>query len=248
MDPVLSAVLLGFVLGLQHATDPDHLVAVATIVTREARFANGALVGVLWGVGHMVTLTLAGALIVGWRLTLGPGVASGLELLVAAMLILLGALRLRDAARGLDAVPLAHLAADHDHGHLEAVHSHPHVHGAHVHAHPHVHPSRRLLGALAAWRGRLPLRALLVGAVHGMAGSAGASLLVLATLPSMSGAAAYLAVFGVGTIVGMTLLTAAMAYPVSLALGVRRARRSLAVCAGLGSIAFGLAYALAALG
>ena len=247
MDPAVSAVLLGFVLGLQHATDPDHLVAVATIVTREARFANGALVGVLWGVGHMVTLTLAGALIVGWRLTLGPGVASGLELLVAAMLILLGALRLRDAARGLDAVPPAHLAADHDHGHLEAVHSHPHVHGAHVHAHPHVHPSRRLLGVLAVRRGRLPLRALLVGAVHGMAGSAGASLLVLATLPSASGAAAYLAVFGVGTIVGMTLLTAAMAYPVSLALGVRRARRSLAVCAGLGSIAFGLAYALAAL-
>jgi hypothetical protein len=242
VDPVVSAVLLGFVLGLQHATDPDHLVAVATIVTRERRFADGALVGVLWGVGHMATLTLAGAVIVAFRLTLGAGLASGLELLVAAMLILLGVLRLRDAARGLDTVPSTHLAADHEHGHLEAVHSHPHVHGDHVHAHPHVHPSRSLLRALGARPGRLPLRALLVGAVHGMAGSAAASLLVLATLGSIAGAVAYLVVFGLGTILGMTLLTAVMAYPVTLALRFRHARRALAVCAGLGSIAFGVAY------
>ncbi len=246
MDPVLSAVLLGFVLGLQHATDPDHLVAVATIVTRERGFADGAVVGVLWGLGHMTTLTLAGALIVGFRPTIGPGVGGGLELLVAAMLVLLGVLRLRDAARGLDAVPPTHLAADHDHGHLEAVHSHPHAHDDHVHAHPHVHPSRGLLVALGGRRGRLPLRALLVGAVHGMAGSAAASLLVLATLRSTAGAVAYLVIFGVGTILGMTLLTAAMSYPVTLALRFRRARGALAVCAGLGSIAFGVAYGVRA--
>jgi len=63
MDQLVSAVLLGFVLGLQHATDPDHLVAVATIVTRERRFADGALVGVLWGLGHTATLVLAGTAI-----------------------------------------------------------------------------------------------------------------------------------------------------------------------------------------
>ena len=247
MDPVLSAVLLGFVLGLQHATDPDHLVAVATIVTRERRFADGALVGVLWGAGHMATLTIVGALIVGLRLTLGPDVMSGLELLVAGMLILLGALRLRDAARGLDTVPPTHLAADHAHGHLAAVHSHPHVHDNHAHAHPHVHPSRRLLAALAARRGRLPLRALAVGAVHGMAGSAAASLLVLASLRSTADAVAYLVIFGLGTILGMTLLTAAMACPVSLALRFRRARRALSVFAGASSIAFGVAFGVRAL-
>jgi ABC-type nickel/cobalt efflux system permease component RcnA len=247
VDPVLSAVFLGFVLGLQHATDPDHLVAVATIVTRERGFADGMLVGALWGLGHMVTLTLAGAVIVSLRLTIGAGLASGLELLVAGMLILLGALRLKDAARGLDAVPRAHLAADHEHGHLEAVHSHAHAHGVHAHAHPHVHPSRRLLAALSTRRGRLPLRALVVGAVHGMAGSAAASLLVLATLGSTRGAIAYLGIFGLGTILGMTLLTAAMAYPLTLALRFRHARQALAVCAGLGSIAFGLAYGLGAL-
>jgi CBS domain containing-hemolysin-like protein len=87
------------------------------------------------------------------------------------------------------------------------------------------------------------VRALLVGAVHGMAGSAAVSLLVLATLRSGWGAALYLAIFGLGTIVGgMTALTAAMAYPVSLALRVQRMRRVLALGAGLGSIAFGIVY------
>ena len=104
-DQLVAAVLLGFVLGLQHAMDPDHLVAVATIVTRERRFADGALVGVLWGLGHTATLVLAGTAIVAFRLTLGAGLVSGLELAVAAMLVLLGALRLRDAARGVVAVP-----------------------------------------------------------------------------------------------------------------------------------------------
>ena len=99
--------MLGFVLGLQHATDPDHLVAVATIVTRERRFATGALVGLFWGLGHMATLTLAGALVVGLRLTIGARGASGLEIAVAAMLVLLGVLRLRDAGRRLDTVPPA---------------------------------------------------------------------------------------------------------------------------------------------
>jgi len=241
-DPVISAALLGFVLGLQHATDPDHLVAVATIVTRERRFADGALIGTLWGLGHTLTLAAAGGAIIALGLTPGPVVGTGLELLVAAMLIVLGVWRLRDAAHGLEGVPAAHLIADHDHGRVEAVHSHPHAHGSGAHRHPHVHPSRRLL---AAWRdGRLPLRALIVGAVHGMAGSAAVSLLVLATLRSAAGAALYLAVFGLGTIVGMTALTAAMAYPVSLALRVQRVRRVLAVGAGIGSIGFGIAYAI----
>jgi high-affinity nickel-transport protein len=244
VDPLGSAVLLGFVLGLQHATDADHLVAVATIVSRERRFTDGALVGALWGLGHMTTLTLAGALVVALNVRLAPAVGAGLELAVAAMLVLLGVLRLRDAARGRGGVDRAHLAADHDHGGAETVHSHPHAHGGHVHDHPHVHPSRPLLAAFGHGRTALAARALAVGAVHGMAGSAAVSLLVLATLHTTASAVAYLVVFGLGTIAGMTALTAAMAYPVSLALRLRRARAALAVGAGLGSIAFGLVYAV----
>jgi high-affinity nickel-transport protein len=240
-DPVVSALVLGFVLGVQHATDPDHLVAVATIVTRERRFAAGALIGVLWGLGHALTLGAAGMLLVGLGLTPRPALASGLELAVAAMLVLFGVLRLRDAARGPDTVPRDHRRADHDHGGVEVVHSHAHRHGTAAH-HPHVHPSRRLL---AAWRdGALPLRARPVGAVHGMAGTAAVSLPVLTTPPSAGSAVLYLAVFGVGTMVGMTVLTAAMAFLVSLVLHVRRARRLLVVGTGLASIAVGVIWAL----
>jgi hypothetical protein len=246
VDPLVSAVGLGFVLGVQHATDPDHLVAVATIVTRERRFADGALVGALWGLGHMTTLVIAGAAIAALHLTIRPGVSRGLELLVAVMLVTLGVLRLRDAARGIGAVTPEHLASDHDHGGAAVVHSHAHAHGGHVHGHPHVHPSRRLLAAFGAGRARLAARAIGVGAVHGMAGTAAVSLLVLATMPTVAGAVAYLLVFGVGTIGGMTALTAAMAYPVALASRVRRARTVLSVAAGVGSIAFGLVYALMA--
>jgi len=219
----LSAMFLGFLLGLQHATDPDHLVAVATILTRQRRFIDGAMVGVLWGAGHMTTLTIVGALIIGFKLTISPAVGGGLELAVAGMLI--------------------HLVADHEHGaRAGVVHSHPHVHGAeHAHEHPHVHPSRWL--ATLGWRSGWPAgRAVVVGAIHGLAGSAAVSLLVLATLRSTASALVYLLIFGVGTILGMTLLTAVMAYPVSLALRYRRARQALALCAGLGSIAFGLVY------
>jgi ABC-type nickel/cobalt efflux system permease component RcnA len=218
-------------------------VAVATILTRERRFVDGAMIGVLWGAGHMTTLTIVGALIIGLKLTITPAVGSGLELVVAGMLILLGALRLRDAVRGLSAVPAGHMVADHAHGGGSGVvHSHPHVHDAGTaHEHPHVHPSPFL--AALGWRSGWPAgRALFVGAVHGLAGSAAVSLLVLATLRSTASAVAYLVIFGVGTIIGMTVLTAVMAYPVSLALRFRRARQALAFCAGIGSIAFGLAY------
>jgi high-affinity nickel-transport protein len=235
--------LLGFLLGLQHATDPDHLVAVATILTRERRFTDGALIGVLWGAGHMTTLTIVGAIIIGLKLTIPPAVGGSLELVVAAMLIVLGVLRLRDAMRGLETVPPGHLVADHDHGGgAGVVHSHPHAHDAeHTHEHAHVHPSRWL--ARLGWRGGWPAgRALVVGAIHGLAGSAAVSLLVLATLRSTVSAFVYLLIFGIGTILGMTLLTAVMAFPVSMALRYRRARQALALCAGIGSIAFGLVY------
>ena len=244
MEPApLSAMLLGFLLGLQHATDPDHLVAVATILTRERRFIDGALIGVLWGAGHMTTLTIVGAIIIGLKLTVSPAVGGGLELVVAAMLIVLGVLRLRDALRGLETVPPGHLVADHDHGGgAGVVHSHPHAHDSeHTHEHAHVHPSRWL--ARLGWRGGWPAgRALVVGAIHGLAGSAAVSLLVLATLRSTVSAFVYLLIFGIGTILGMTLLTAVMAFPVSMALRYRRARQALALCAGIGSIAFGLVY------
>ncbi len=235
MDPVISAVLLGFVLGLQHATDPDHVVAVATIVTRERRFAAGARVGLLWGVGHTVTLAIAGTVIVALNLGVPERIATGLELVVAAMLVALGAVRLREAVRGIVAVAQERRVADHRHGARELVHEH--------HGHAHVHPSAALL---AAWRDeerRVGRRALLVGAVHGMAGTAAVALLVLATLHTVVAAAVYLLVFGLGSIAGMTALTAAMAYPVARLSRLSRLRDAMAVASGVAAIAFGCWYA-----
>ena len=241
MDPLLPAALLGVVLGLQHATDGDHVVAVATIVSRERRFRDGAMIGVLWGIGHTATLTAVGLALVALDVTIAPRLVTGLELLVALMLIALGVWRLADTARGVGAVTPEHLVADHDHDGREIVHSHPHAHGPETHAHPHVHPSRRLVAALTARRGA-GLRPLAVGAVHGMAGSAAVSLLVLATTRSPWAATLYLVLFGLGTIAGMTMLTAAMAYPLGIAMRFHRARRAAGVAAGLASIAFGLFY------
>lgn len=243
MTPLLSAGLLGFVLGLQHATDADHLVAVGTIVSRERDFSAGALVGAFWGLGHMLTLGVAGAIVIGFGLRVPATIETGLEVLVAAMLVLLGVLRLRDAMRGLGEVTPEHLVATHDHGGVAVVHSHAHGHDGETHAHPHVHPSPRLAAALGGSRAGMAGRAVLVGCVHGMAGSAAVTLLVLGTLKTTEAAIIYLVVFGAGTLLGMTGLTAAMAYPVALVMRLRRAQRVLAVGAGLASIAFGLVYA-----
>jgi high-affinity nickel-transport protein len=244
LDPVVSAAGLGFVLGLQHATDADHLVAVGTIMTGERRFADGALVGLAWGLGHAVTLTVAGAIVVALNARLPSQFAAAIELGVAAMIVALGALRLRDALRGFGGASPGHLLADHDHDGGEAFHSHSHGHAGLVHAHPHVHPSRPLLTALKGARARVVARAGALGLVHGLAGTAAVSLLVLSTVRSTLGAVVYLVVFAMGTTLGMMILTAVLAWPIAMALRFRQAHRALAIVAGVGAIAFGVAYAL----
>jgi ABC-type nickel/cobalt efflux system permease component RcnA len=246
-DPVISAVLLGFVLGIQHATDPDHLVAVATIVTGESRLRRGALIGLLWGAGHTVTVMLAGTVIIGLNLSIPRQVGAGLELLVAVMLVVLGLTRLRELSRDLETADPVHLIADHAHGHEEALHSHAHSHSTRPAERLHLHPSKPLLAALTGRHGRWAVRSALVGAVHGLAGSAAVALLVLATIHSSWGAFLYLAVFGLGTIAGMTAFTVVLVYPASRIRRYARVGRPVAFASALGSIAFGVVYGLSAL-
>jgi high-affinity nickel-transport protein len=246
-EPVVTAVLLGFGLGIQHATDPDHLVAVATIVTGESRLRRGALIGLLWGAGHTVTFVLAGTAIIALNLTVPRQVVAGLELLVAVMLVVLGLTRLRELWRELETADPAHLIADHAHGHEEVLHSHAHPHGAQPAGRLHLHPSRPLLVALTGRNGRWAVRSALIGAVHGLAGSAAVALLVLAAIRSSWGAFLYLGIFGLGTIVGMTAFTIALVYPASLFRRYARVSRPVAFATALGSIAFGVVYGLSAL-
>ncbi len=241
MDAVLSVVLLGLLLGVQHATDPDHVAAVATIVSRRPRFVSGALIGALWGVGHTVTIAAVGGAIILLNVTISHAVGLSLELAVAVMLVALGLLRLVWTFRGSDHVHPEHLRSAHAHGSKPAFHSHPHTHDGVAHAHPHLHPSRRLLLALQTVGVAQALRSVGIGLVHGLAGSAAVALLVLSTIRNPYWAAAYLLVFGAGTIVGMMAITAAMTLP--FALTVNRfawLNRALAFGTGAASLCLGL--------
>ena len=245
MDWNLSVVLLGLIFGIQHATDPDHVVAVATIVSRTRRFGAGALIGAFWGLGHTATIAAVGVAIIFFNLTITPAAGLSLELAVALMLMALGAARIAWALRGSDAVPVSHLAEPHPHAHCETFHSHVHAHDGSLHRHPHVHPEGRLLRALQAVGPAQALRSVFVGLVHGLAGSAAVALLVLATIRSAWGAVGYLLLFGAGTMLGMTAITALLSLPFAARLpALTRWRRGFAVGTGALSLGFGLYLAI----
>jgi high-affinity nickel-transport protein len=241
---LLTVVLLGFFLGMRHATDADHVIAVTTIVSRQRSIAGAALVGMLWGVGHTLTILVVGGAIVAFGVVIPPRLGLGMEFGVALMLIALGVLSLTGPLRGLRGTG----AADR--------HSHPHAHGDYVHTHPHGHTnathghaeSRTPQARLDRWLGGLGLyqaaRPVVVGLVHGLAGSAAVALLVLATIRDPLWALAYLLVFGLGTIAGMALVTLAVALPFAYTAGRSAAfHRALATASGLLSLAFGLVLA-----
>lgn len=244
MIPLLSIVALGFFLGMRHATDPDHVIAVSTIVTREHSVRRSALIGVAWGLGHTVTILAVGTAIILFRVTLPPRLGLGMELAVGVMLIVLGVRNLR----GLFAWPIQQIAASpadetraEYHAHGDYVHVHQQ---ANTHNHPHS-PQHTPIGVLDRWfkrNGAYQLvRPLVVGIVHGMAGSAAIALLVLSTISNVRWAVIYLGVFGVGTIMGMMLITLTLGSTFSY--GQKRFARigeHFATAAGLISVVFGL--------
>lgn len=221
----LAAVLaLGFFLGMRHATDADHVVAVSTIVSRRRTLRAAAPIGMLWGIGHTLTILLVGGAIILFGIVIPPRLGLGMEFSVAIMLVLLGALNVRGVLRDARAIAGAHA---HDAAHA-------HAHGSVLHVHESPGEARGSLRALGG------LRPLLVGIVHGLAGSAAVALLVLGAIEDAALALVYLLLFGLGTIAGMVLITTALAAPVAAA-AQRFAsfHRVLGVATGLASVAFG---------
>jgi high-affinity nickel-transport protein len=191
MTGAMAVILAGFIVGMRHAIDPDHIAAVGAMFSRDRGAARAVLTGFSWGLGHSVTILLAGGAIVAFRIAVPPSAGIALELLVAALLILLGARNLWPARRS-DSSPRA------------------------------LHPA-------------------VVGGIHGLAGSAAVTLLVVPAIRSPLLAIVYLAVFGAGTTLGMVLVISAMATP----LGFARSRfgwseRQLAVPFGVFSICAGV--------
>jgi len=246
MIAILSLTLLGFFLGMRHATDPDHVIAVSTIVTRQPTIRGALLIGTLWGIGHTLTIVAVGGAIVLFTVVIPPRLGLSMEMAVALMLIVLGMWNLTgllEQIRGLR--PLGS-------GDAGGLHARLHKHGDYVHSHPpgvgseqHGHDEQRQVKWLDRRLGDLgfyqALRPLLIGLVHGLAGSAAVALLVLALIKNPWWAIAYLVLFGIGTIAGMMLITAAIGAVLAYASGrSSRVERYLRVASGLLSLGFGL--------
>ncbi|HEY4320981.1 MAG TPA: hypothetical protein VGM77_07325 [Gemmatimonadales bacterium] len=220
---------LGFVLGMRHATDPDHVVAVTTIVARQHSTRRAAAIGAMWGVGHTLTILLVGGGIILFQWVIPTRLGLSMEFSVALMLIFLGILNLRDMKSWLASLRAKGTAAE------------AHAHGPHDHQ----HGDEPGLLFLDQHLGRAPIyqlvRPLLIGIVHGLAGSAAVALLVLATIHDPRWGMLYLLVFGLGTVVGMMLITSVIAVPFAVA-GKRRAslHRTLRLASGAISLLFGL--------
>ena len=238
---------------MRHAADPDHVIAVSTIVSREHSLAKAGLIGVLWGCGHTVTIVAVGAAIILFGLAVPVRVGLTMEFSVGVMLILLGVLNLTGAMKWIsEEFSPAHprVAREHVHGHGNRVHYHWHAHApAENHHEESLTPPRWLTQSEAKALGgpfeRLGLfhvlRPLLVGIVHGLAGSATVALLVLSTIHDPKWAVLYLLIFGIGTIAGMMLITAALALPFSFTgYEFPWLTRGLVVASGLLSLGFGL--------
>ncbi len=247
MTGLLAIVALGFFLGMRHATDPDHVIAVTTIVSRERTVKLAAWIGAIWGVGHTLTIFAVGAAIIIFSWVIPARIGLSMEFSVGLMLILLGLLNLTGIVRWMT----ESLTAARKHQGL--CHSHPHRHGDYIHSHLHGHepefhphgPQETPLARLDRLFGQLGLyqtiRPLIVGIVHGLAGSAAVVLLVLSTIRDPHWGIAYLLVFGVGTIAGMMLITAAIALPFSYtSKRFTSINSGLRVASGFLSLAFGL--------
>ncbi|HEY7913804.1 MAG TPA: sulfite exporter TauE/SafE family protein, partial [Blastocatellia bacterium] len=219
----ISALTFGLVLGLKHAVEADHLAAVAAIASEKKGLIRSSIVGGLWGVGHTLSLFIMGVAVLFLRVQISERAEMFLELSVAIMLVALGANALLRLRRG------------------GKLHLHAHEHGKHSHLHLHIHDTGEKAHARAHHAFRLNARPVLAGMVHGLAGSGALMLIVLSTIKSPLIGLAYILLFGIGSILGMSIMSALLSLPVYFAAGrFTGANSAFRMAAGLFSLGFGL--------
>lgn len=181
----------GFVTGLQHAMEADHVAAVATLVSRNRKLTKASLIGIFWGFGHTLTLFMAGLAVMLLAISIPAKLALSLEFGVGIMLIVLGLSTLGNSKfrNSLFGMFTKHM---HPHAHGEKIHIHPHSHdGEHEHSH----------------------KSIIIGMIHGLAGSGALMLVVLSTVDSVLSGLSYIALFGIGSIVGMLAVSTIIGLP-----------------------------------
>jgi len=219
--PFITVTLLGLFLGMRHSTDPDHVIAVSTIISRKGSIKHSATIGALWGLGHTLTIFLVGSAIIIFGVVIPPRLGLAMELSVGLMLIVLGVLNLIGFMSWITKRLTPHMSSST----IRSVSDPTGVFD-------------RPIGKLGVFQ---TFRPFVIGLVHGLAGSAAVALLVLSTIKSPFWATAYLLVFGAGTVVGMMSMTIAMSLP--LVYGSKRyvrTSRFVTVTSGVVSVAFGL--------
>lgn len=186
----ISILLIGFALGLQHAVEADHLAAVSTIVSEKKSVLTASIVGGFWGLGHTISLLVVGAVVIFLKVQISETTEARLEAAVGVMLMLLGLNSLRKLVTS------------------EKVHIHKHQHGERQHIHIHAHDDER-----DDTHHRFSPRSILIGMVHGLAGSSALMLLILPVIPSPAVALLYIVIFGVGSIGGMMAMSLLIGLP-----------------------------------
>jgi len=239
MTSSFAIAVLGFLLGMRHATDPDHVIAVSTIVSKQTGVSRAGLIGVIWGLGHTLTIFCVGAAIILFRVAIPVRLGLAMELSVGLMLIVLGILNLtgvlqRTMARFYPKAVDTNVM-ELDRRQADPVSTSAISGSVGTGAVGFVEPAARSIGLFNL------LRPLVVGIVHGLAGSAAVALVVMTTIRDPWGEIGYLLIFGFGTVIGMMVITSLIALPfVYTARRMAGWNRGMAIASGLLSISFGV--------
>lgn len=220
---LLSIMGLGFLMGIKHAIEPDHVIAVSTIASRSKSLWRSSLAGAFWGIGHTATLLVVGFFLFFFKSEISDKWSMSLEFLVGIMLVVLGVSSFSTFKTRIHT---------HSHSHGEKKHTHFHMREDHSHEHPHHESNRNLSYG----------KSVLIGFVHGLAGSAAMALLTMSTVDTIWQGMLYIAVFGAGTILGMLLFTTAIGIPFVLTSRQFKLNRALTAFTGGLSAVYGVYY------